>query len=395
MNARSAAPLKILHLLTHTRIGSGGAIQAWLVSRELAKLGHSVTFALQERHGRTDAATKARVESIGCRYVGLPLSGLSGVAAVRRLIAERFDVVHLHRELALTQYLRAAPFAPDGAAIANVGTSKPPNLLQAWRLKSRRIDRIVVVAEALKTLLATTAGVAPVKISTVYGAFDEQRFHAEVEPYDRTREFGVPADAKIVGVVANLDSKKGHKFFVRAAAQVLKQRDDCWFICAGGGDIAKLERRAALADLPADRLIALGFRDDVPRLLKTFDLSVCASSRGEGLTGALRESLAVGTPVVSTSIAGNVELVRHKETGLLVPPMDPDALARAILESLDDPAASRSRAQAGQAIVRARFTSAARARHMERVYRDVLAMRRASDPNGAAIDGDRGVGANA
>ncbi len=376
MSPAAASPMRILQLLTHTRIGSGGAIQAWLVSRELARLGHEVTFAVNERHGRTDAATKAKVESIGCRYVGIPLSGLSGVAAVRRLIADGYDIVHLHRELALAQFLRAAPFAPDVAAVANVGTSKPPSLLQARRFRSKRIDRVVVVAEALKTLLVTLVGVPAVKISTVYGAFDEHRFGADVEPYDRTREFGVPAHAKLVGVVANLDSKKGHKYFVRAAAQVAKKRDDCWFVCVGGGDIAKLKRRAAMADLPEGRLIALGFRDDVPRLLKSFDLSVCASSRGEGLTGALRESLAMGTPVVSTSIAGNVELVRHGETGLLVPPMDPDALARAILESLDDPAESKQRAAAGMAIVRARFTSAARARNMERVYRDVLAARR-------------------
>ncbi|PYM67481.1 MAG: hypothetical protein DMD79_00905, partial [Candidatus Rokuibacteriota bacterium] len=74
-----------------------------------------------------------------------------------------------------------------------------------------------------------------------------------------------------------------------------------------------------------------GYRDDVPEILAASQLSVDGSHTGLGITGSLRESLAMETPVVATAVVGNPELVRHGGTGLLVPPRDPEALADAVL----------------------------------------------------------------
>lgn len=370
-------PLKILHLLTHTRIRSGGAIQALLLARELSRRGHAVTFAVCERRGQADAATRGAIEQAGLAYAGLKLRGLCGFRAVRELLLRgAFDVVHLHREQALQQFLLASHFAPPIAAVANVGTSKPPSSSHARRLRSPRIDRIVVVAEALKRLLVRTAGVDPAKVEVVRGAFDEGSFRLDAAPYDRAREFGLPAQAKLIGVIANLDPKKGHRWFLEAAKLVLEQRADAYFVCAGKGDKAALHERAARAGLPQERILFLGFHRDVPRLLRTLDVSVSASTKGEGLTGAIRESLAMGTPVVSTALAGNVEIVRHRETGLLVPIRNARALADAILDVLADPAAARARAARGVAEVREVLTVARRAEQMERLYREIVEYRR-------------------
>ena len=82
-------------------------------------------------------------------------------------------------------------------------------------------------------------------------------------------------------------------------------------------------------------------------ILAATDLTVDASYAGLGLTGTLRESRAMETPVVATAIEGNPELVRHEATGLLVPPRDPSALAEAILRLIADPVLARSLVQAG------------------------------------------------
>lgn len=370
-----AGGLAVLQLLTHHRINSGGAIQAWLLSRELARLGHDVTVAMNERDG-TDPATRARIEAIGCRYAGVRLRSLRAIADLRGLLRRgRFDVVHLHREGALLRFLQAAPLCPPIGAVANVGTSKPPGRRHGARFRSRNIDRVVVVAEALKSVLVRSAGVDPGRIDVVYGAYDEERFHPHALPYDRTQQFGVPADARLIGLIANIDRKKGHESFVRAAAKVAAQRQDCWFVCAGKGDREALLCLADQHGLARDRLLALGFHDDIPRLLRTLDLSVSASTHGEGLTGAVRESLAMGTPVISTAVAGNVEIVRHAATGLLVPPGDAEALAAAMLKCLEDPAAARARAERGLAEVRDRLTARRRAEIMTGIYRDIVRWR--------------------
>ncbi|MFG0320251.1 MAG: glycosyltransferase family 4 protein, partial [Planctomycetota bacterium JB042] len=176
--------------------------------------------------------------------------------------------------------------------------------------------------------------------------------------------------------VANLDPKKGHRVLAEAARRVLAERDDVRFVCAGKGERAELDALLDAAGVARDRFVHLGFHDDVPRLLRTLDVSICASTKGEGLTGSIRESLAMGVPVVSTAVAGNVEIVKHGQTGLLVPPRDPDALAAAILETLADPDAARARAEAGAALVRGRFTSAARAERMAELYREIRTYRR-------------------
>src|SRR5204862_8170914 len=84
------------------------------------------------------------------------------------------------------------------------------------------------------------------------------------------------------------------------------------------------------------RVRVVGYREDVPEILAASDRCVDASYAGLGLTGTLREALAVGTPVVATDLGGNPELVTHGVTGLIVPPRRADALARALLEIIAD-----------------------------------------------------------
>lgn len=379
------SPLTVLQLLTHGRINSGGAIQAFLLSRELVRLGHRVTMAFSERESGPHPETRARVEEAGCRYVGLRLRRLGSIRALRDLLREGFDVVHLHREQAVQRFLQASPLAPEVGAVANVGTSKIPSAARARRLRSARIDRVVVVAEAIKRLLVRSANVDPARIEVVYGAYDEQRFRPDVPPYDKEERFQVPATARLVGVVANLDPKKGHRVLAKAARQILDHRDDVWFVTAGKGERAVLDALLDAANVPRDRFVHLGFHDDVPRLLRTLDVSVSASTKGEGLTGSIRESLAMGAPVVSTAVAGNVEIVEHGVTGLLVPPKDAAALARAVLSCLDDEDAARARAEAGAALVRGRFTSAARAERMAALYDEIRTYRRVRRMDVASI----------
>jgi glycosyltransferase involved in cell wall biosynthesis len=119
----------------------------------------------------------------------------------------------------------------------------------------------------------------------------------------------------------------------------------------------------------------LGHREDIPEILAASDLVVDASYAGLGLTGSLREALAVETPVVATDLEGHPELIVEGETGLLVPPRNPDALAQAILRMLENPTRAKAMARAGRKRVEAQFSMAQKIQRTEALYRRLLAER--------------------
>jgi len=107
---------------------------------------------------------------------------------------------------------------------------------------------------------------------------------------------------------------------------------------------------------------------DVADILAASDLSIDGSHVGLGITGSLRESLAMETPAVATAAMGNPELVLHEGTGLLVPPRDPGAMAAAALRLLGDPAWARALGRAGRLRVVERFSTRAKVEQLEALY---------------------------
>jgi glycosyltransferase involved in cell wall biosynthesis len=157
---------------------------------------------------------------------------------------------------------------------------------------------------------------------------------------------------------------------LRAFAAVARTRPDARLLLVGASETKRppLERLAATLGVATTATI-WGYRDDVPAILAASTVSVDASHVGHGITGALRESLAMATPVVATNGAGNPELVLHGVTGLLVPPRDPDALATALLRLLADPAWATRLGEAGRRRVVDGFSTRVKVERLETLYR--------------------------
>ena len=186
------------------------------------------------------------------------------------------------------------------------------------------------------------------------------------------KAWDVPTDAPLVGMAASFSSrKKGQPDLVRAAADVLKAHGDAWFVLAGDGSPDRIRQLAEALGI-GERVRFPGFISDMPAALAAMDVVVCASRRGEGLTGSVREALAMARPVVSTDVAGNRELVRNGETGLLTPPGDSAALATAISGLLDDRSTAERFGAAGRALVVRLCSDEARATAVEQLYRELL-----------------------
>ena len=184
---------------------------------------------------------------------------------------------------------------------------------------------------------------------------------------------GVPDARPVVSLVQRLSPPKTPLVFVAALPAILRERPDAHAWIVGDGPLrASVERAAAEAGV-LERLAFLGLRKDVPAVLSASDVAVHSSIR-EGLPRVVLEALAVGTPLVATAVGGVPDVVDHGVNGLLVPPEDPLALARAVLATLADPAGAAGRARAGRAAVHP-FSARRMLDEQHALYRRLLARR--------------------
>jgi len=174
-------------------------------------------------------------------------------------------------------------------------------------------------------------------------------------------------DWPIVLTVARLDKQKGHSYLLEAAALV----PEAMFVLVGEGpERSALEAQASILGL-SNRVVFLGYRDDVSDLLASCDVFVLPSLF-EGLPLSVLEAMAAGKPVVATDIGGTNEAVKHGETGLLVPSADPESLARAIRTVLFDPVLSQRLGSAGRARVHQEFSAETMVQRIAEIYDELL-----------------------
>jgi glycosyltransferase involved in cell wall biosynthesis len=198
----------------------------------------------------------------------------------------------------------------------------------------------------------------------------------EDETAARTRwRFGA---RHVVLICGHLSDVKGHPTFLRAAARIAAELPGCAFL-ALGGETAQKGFRAELERLARELGIAalvhfLGFRDDVPAIIQAADV-MALPSRDEGLPLAVLEAMACGRPVVSTPVGGVPEAITDGETGLLVQPDDPEALAGAVLRILRDTELARRLGAAARRRVEKQFSLDRFAAQVVDLYEELLAAR--------------------
>jgi len=245
------------------------------------------------------------------------------------------------------------------------------------RVCLRRMDRVICVSlgQAEKV---RHAGVRPDRVIVIRNAVRVERFdHAN--PADRqVLEAMFPqVPEQIVGSAGRLSPEKGFGVLVEAAAIVARSDPGTGFIHFGDGPLRDaISRRIGELGLER-RFILAGFRDDLDRFLPHWDLMVLPSFT-EGLPTVVLESYAAGVPVVATAVGGTPEAVADGVDGYLVPPGDPIALARRIIDVLKLDHKRHEMGELGRQRIRAEFTFDAQARRFQGVCEELVNCRRES-----------------
>jgi glycosyltransferase involved in cell wall biosynthesis len=361
--------LSVLQVLEKGNFNTGSVVQMYQLARGLAGRGHRVAIVT-----RPEGEAPQRAREDGLEVVSLPLRGsfdLESARALARLYEERrVDIVHAHKgishavALAATFFSRRRPLL-----VANRGVTFPLDLLNRWKYHVR-LAAVVSVCEEVKRVVVASGRVAPEKVHVVYAGVDPARFDpARADGARVRREWGLASGEKVI-LQVSVREEKGWRELLAATAMLAREqpRVRTVLVACPEGPVRDRVLAHARALGVAERVLAVGFRSDMPDVLAAADVVVDLSWGGLGITGTLREAMAVGRPVIASSAGGNPELVEDGRSGLLVPPRDAAAFAAAARRLFSDPDLARRLARAGRERVLAGFTAQARLDRIEELY---------------------------
>jgi glycosyltransferase involved in cell wall biosynthesis len=320
-----------------------------------------------------------RIRALGVVVEELPRRGSADAARLVRLRRRLRDIgpAVLHTVLwSGNCYGRLAALGlgiPVVLAAERNAIERPRWQVGVERLLDRATDAYLVNAEAVATVLVSHEGLPRAKMHVVRNGIDLTALPPfDVERAGARAAAGFPPHRRLVAQVGRLAPQKDYPTFLRAAARLAPRVPDVDFLAVGDG-----AERPALEALAADlglgaRLRFTGLRHDVPALLAGVDVLVLAS-RFEGFPNVVVEAMATGAVAVASDVGGARELVVPGETGYLVPPRAPEAVAEAVERVLADPARARRFATAARRRVEAELSVDGMARRTEAVYAELLA----------------------
>lgn len=367
----TSEPLRILQLYPKEDYFTGAAIQLRELAWGLRDRGHHVVVATRPSEVW---ATKSR--EAGMIHYPLAMTSEIDLRSVRGLVkilrAHRIQVVHAQKGKARTLAMIAGLFTRIPVLILNRGVSFPLDPFNRLGYTTRRVTAIVAVCDSIKRGLVA-AGVRGDKIHVIYSGTDTDRFTPKVDGAGIRRELGLTPDHFLFTQIG-VRSWKGNDDVIDAMAGVVRDAPHARLLIVGARRPEGLYERAHARGLEG-KITVWGYREDIPEILKASECCVDASYAGLGLTGTLREALAVETSVIGSAIEGNPELVIEGETGLLFPPRDPAALARQMLKMVREPDVREATARAGRRFVEQKFSTRAKLDATEALYRRLVAER--------------------
>jgi len=279
---------------------------------------------------------------------GLARVALSGVRLARAAADFDAQIIHTHSFGAGFAGALAAPLSPTARLLATIHNYPPAaqgmrlaRVHHRWAMGMllRRASRLITVSEALRRDLIALSPSAAERTITIPNGVDTQAEVTGSTAHIRAG-LGLPQERPVVGMIARLAPQKGIATFIRAAALLADGHPEVVLILAGDGPLrdeaCALRRELALEN----RLHLCQEVVSSRELIAALDILVVAST-SEGSSVVAMEAMSAGKPVVATAVGGVPEVVADGQTGLLVEPEDPKALAAAVRSLLDDPERAR------------------------------------------------------
>lgn len=266
-----------------------------------------------------------------------------------------FDIIHTFNNKATSNTVQAVKGLPVKIVsyrgfTGNVYWFKPTSWMNNLH---PHVSRLTCVSNAVRDQVRSQLPKNKQKAVTIYKGHDI-RWYQNITPTPRAN-LGIPDEAFLVGIVANLRTMKGIKYFINAARYLTDELNIHFLLIGRGMDSQEIQKRIAKSPMES-HFHTFGFRKDVLNDVAACDVAVNSSVKGEGLSRTIIEAMSLKKPVIATSIGGNPELIINKETGLLIEPKSPKAIADAIIQYKHSPDLREKMANQGYNYIASEFT---------------------------------------
>lgn len=355
-------PLRIVHAEAATSFGG----QEQYIYREMRAMrdrGHHMEAICQPQ---AELAQRLRADgfTVHTLFMDGPVNFVKGVVRLRRILRDgHFDVLN-------TNSRRDTVLAGCAGRLAGV-----PLIVRTRHLAKRAgslfsytvIPHRVTTASNFVRDALIERGVRPGDVATVYPVIEPRIWD---EPSTLREELLLAPDDVIVGCVAVMRARKGHRALVDAMEPLIRKRPHLHLVFVGGGSPVFEQIQAYVESKGLESHVhLLGTRTDVPNLLAGFDLFALATEQ-EASGTVLVEAASAGLAVVATDVDGVPEMVQNGVTALLVPVHDKAALTAALEKLIDDPSLRARMGEAGRKMIQAegKFSQSAMVRSIESCY---------------------------
>jgi glycosyltransferase involved in cell wall biosynthesis len=372
----AAEPLRVVHALEKNRLTTGSVVQMLAAAQGLAARGHEVTII-----SRSGGDLEAACAETSVKLLTLPLRSafdLRSALALRQVLRRQsFDLIHVHKGRPHAIALMAAVgLGPRPIVVVNRGVSFPLDRWNRGKYRHPRVGAVVCVADAVRQEVIRSGRLSPDKVRTIPAGTDLTRFdRSRIDASQVRRQLGIAPEQLLVAQVS-VREWKGWRELLAAFAAVRAEHAGARLLLVGCEPGAKRSTvKAAVNELGAAGVVkTLPYRYDMPEVLAACDVVVDASWHGTGITGVIREAMALERAVIASDCGGNRELVVDQESGLLVPPRDVEALAAGLNRLLSSQALRESMGRVARSRVADCFSTEARLDRLEQLYTELVLM---------------------
>jgi glycosyltransferase involved in cell wall biosynthesis len=282
---------------------------------------------------------------------------------------ENADIVHLHSRRGADVLGGIAAKLARVKCVLSRRVDNPESPLIV-KFKYRLYDRVVSISEGIRQVLISE-GESEEKIICVHSSVDVEKYSQAADRRWFLSEFGLPENAQVLAVIAQLIQRKGHRYLLEVLPDLLQRYPDLYVLFFGQGPLqAELAQQITRPELQG-RVRLAGFRNDLQRVLPCL-YGVVHPADMEGLGVSLLQAAASGIPVIGSAVGGIPEIIHDRVNGYLIPAGNTQQLMQSLNELLADPDRARKMGEAGRQIVQEKFSIAAMVQGNLRVYESLV-----------------------
>jgi glycosyltransferase involved in cell wall biosynthesis len=244
------------------------------------------------------------------------------------------------------------------------------------RLTGRFTDAYISVSEVLSSKYIEKGIGEKEKYYTVYSGMKLDKFYnikKNIDYEKKQRELGINPRYFIIGNVARMEMRKGHKFLLDAFKKIIMERKDCplkLLIIGEGEERGNLESYVRELNLE-EKVIFTGYREDVEEFMALMDIFVLTSLR-EGLPRVLVQAAAVGIPLIAFNVDGVSEIIKDNQNGFLIRPRDVEQLASRIIKYIDNQELVLLHSQRGREFIKDKWSIEDMVDKIDKIYQDLI-----------------------